>query len=105
MLIQNIITKLTQPLVKATKMLMFQCHKIIVQLDKSSVSSDMCDRPVKSFPHTVANSVFPLPPPIQELLLLVHAVFAPLALRPPCTLVPRRSIAAAVLPLLPLLPL
>ena len=29
MLIQNIIIKLTQPLVKATKMLMFQCHKFI----------------------------------------------------------------------------
>ena len=61
MLIQNIIIKLTQPLVKATKMLMFQCHKIIAQLDKPSASSEICFHPIRSYPRIVANSAFPPP--------------------------------------------
>ena len=77
MLIQSIIIKLTQPMIKATKMLMFQCHKIIVRLDKTSASSDICICPARSYPHTVLPFPIPL---VQELLLLVHAV-----LGPPCT--------------------
>ena len=62
MLIQSIIIKLTQPLVKATKMLMFQ-------MDKISVCSGM--HPVRSYPHIVDNSAFP--PPTRPRILVFQA--------------------------------
>ena len=97
MLIQSIIIKLTQPLVKATKMLMFQSHKIIKRLENPSTSSDMCFHPIRSYPRIVANSAFPSS---------VRSRTATARLRSaPCTPVPKRSIVAAGLPLLPLLPL
>ena len=61
MFIQSIIIKLTQPLVKATKMLMFQSHKIIAQSNKTLIHFDVNIRRSRSYSCVVANSAFPAP--------------------------------------------
>ena len=93
MLIQSIIIKLTQPLVKATKMQMFQCHKIISRLENPSASSNMSLHPIRSYPRIVANSAFP------------PSICSRTATARPRSPLPRRSTVAAVLLLLLLLPL